>query len=323
LTGDATPRASRLAWVSGAFLLAAVVLVATHLSEERELVALLERARPGWLAGAVLLQVGTYVCAAGVWERALRERSAPPRFWSLVPLGPAKLFTDQAVPSAGLSGTLLVVRALERRGVARGEAVAAMLVGLTAFYLAYALVVGAAVAILWILGELDRALLALATALGLLAGIVPAALLGLRDRLASRLPSALLRLPGVRAATSLLRELPSGAFMRPRLAAETVGLQVGVFLLDAATLGVVLGAVGAPASPLIVFVSFVVASVVATLAWVPGGIGAFEGTCVVLLHSHGLALEAALAATLLLRGFTFWLPMAPGLWLARRELRTA
>jgi len=33
--------------------------------------------------------------------------------------------------------------------------------------------------------------------------------------------------------------------------------------------------------------------------------------------------EAALAATLLLRGLTFWLPMVPGLWLARREMTAA
>jgi len=34
----------------------------------------------------------------------------------------------------------------------------------------------------------------------------------------------------------------------------------------------------------------------------------------------GVEVEAALAATLLLRGLTFWLPMVPGLWLARREM---
>ena len=37
----------------------------------------------------------------------------------------------------------------------------------------------------------------------------------------------------------------------------------------------------------------------------------------------GVSVEAALAATLLLRGLTFWLPMPPGLWLARREIRLA
>jgi glycosyltransferase 2 family protein len=40
-----------------------------------------------------------------------------------------------------------------------------------------------------------------------------------------------------------------------------------------------------------------------------------------MLSSLGVSVEAALAATLLLRALTFWLPMLPGIWLARRELR--
>ncbi len=43
-------------------------------------------------------------------------------------------------------------------------------------------------------------------------------------------------------------------------------------------------------------------------------------TMTVLLHLFSVPLEAALASVLLLRGFTFWLPMIPGLWLARREM---
>jgi uncharacterized membrane protein YbhN (UPF0104 family) len=39
-----------------------------------------------------------------------------------------------------------------------------------------------------------------------------------------------------------------------------------------------------------------------------------------MLSLLGVPAAAGLAATLLLRGFTFWLPMLPGLWLARREL---
>jgi len=31
-------------------------------------------------------------------------------------------------------------------------------------------------------------------------------------------------------------------------------------------------------------------------------------------------LEASITGTILLRGFTLWLPMLPGLWLARREM---
>ncbi len=62
------------------------------------------------------------------------------------------------------------------------------------------------------------------------------------------------------------------------------------------------------------------ANVVATVAFVPMGLGTFEGGCIGMLLFLGVSIEAALAATILLRGFTFWLPMGPGLWFARREL---
>jgi Mg2+-importing ATPase len=53
---------------------------------------------------------------------------------------------------------------------------------------------------------------------------------------------------------------------------------------------------------------------------VPAGLGAFEAASIFTLHAAGIEVPVALAATLLFRGFTFWLPMLPGLWLARQEL---
>lgn len=310
------------AWASGTLLLLLVLgVVVREVGEERRFAELARRAEPGWLALASLLQLATYVCAAAIWHRALGDEHPRPTLRQLMPLGLAKLFTDQAVPSAGMSGTLLVVRALGRRGVPRGRSVAAVLVGLAAFYVAYAIVVAAALVGLWWLGELDPLLLIPATALGILAGAVPVAIFGFGRRFVDRLPSVLKRLPAVREAAAELANVPSGSLFGPKLAAETVGLQALIFVLDAATLGAMLLAVGTSASPGIVFASFVFASVVATLAWIPGGLGTFEGSCVALLTAHGVPLEAALAATLLLRGFTFWLPMLPGLWLARREMQ--
>ena len=310
-----------LAWLSGALLLLVVILVATHAAEEREIAALLRQARPLALLVAAVLQLGTYVCAAGVWYCAL-NRPPHPSLRSLVPLGLAKLFTDQVAPSGGLSGTLLVVRALTHRRVARGDAVAAMLIGLAAFYYAYAIAVAVAVVALAVLGSLDRFELVLAGVLGLVAGVIPAVLLGERRLIApARLPEWLQRIPGVRTMLGILAELPPGALWHPRMAAETIGLQLAIFVLDAATLAATLAAVGAEPSFAIAFPSFVFASVIATLAWMPGGIGTFEGSSVFLLRSHGVPIEAALAATLLLRALTFWLPMLPGLVLARRELR--
>jgi uncharacterized membrane protein YbhN (UPF0104 family) len=295
------------------------VVVASHLTEERALARLLHEAQPLWLVVAALLQVLTYVCAAAVWQRALAFRDLSVRLRPLVPLGLAKLFTDQAVPSAGMSGTLLVVRGLERRGVSRSAAVAAMLTGLVAFYLGYLIATIAAVTILWRHGELHLAILLPAGALGVLAIGVPLALLILRRQALRQPPRWLERLPGARDVTAALRGAPAGTLFAPRLLAETVVLQLAIFVLDALTLAATLHAVARPISFSLVFASFVVASVVSTLAWIPGGLGTFEGSCVALLHLHGVALEIALAATLLLRGFTFWLPMIPGFALARRE----
>jgi hypothetical protein len=40
-----------------------------------------------------------------------------------------------------------------------------------------------------------------------------------------------------------------------------------------------------------------------------------------MLALLGLPLEAAVATTMILRGFTYWLPMLPGLFIARHELK--
>ena len=56
---------------------------------------------------------------------------------------------------------------------------------------------------------------------------------------------------------------------------------------------------------------------------VPGGLGVFEGASVLTLRLIGVDVAVALAATLLFRGFSFWVPLAPGLWSSRRYLRAS
>ena len=115
------------------------------------------------------------------------------------------------------------------------------------------------------------------------------------------------------------RETQASSAWNRCLLTEAVVLYVAVFFLDAATLGVLLGAAESPSVPTVVFASLVTATAVASVGLVPGGSGTFEGTCVVRLHAHGVELEAALAATILLRGLTFWLPMLPGVLSVRCE----
>lgn len=83
-----------------------------------------------------------------VWRQALVSAGHPMGMRTLVPLGIAKLFADQVLPSGGISGTVLVVRGLIRRGVPPASAMAAMMAELLSFDVAYLLVVLASATIL-------------------------------------------------------------------------------------------------------------------------------------------------------------------------------
>ena len=102
------------------------------------------------------------------------------------------------------------------------------------------------------------------------------------------------------------------------LLASAVALQGSIVLLDAATVWILIRALGVTASAGGVFASFVIASLIRTMGIVPGGLGTFEATSVLTLRMTGVEVPVALSATLLFRGFSFWLPMLPGYWCSRR-----
>jgi uncharacterized protein (TIRG00374 family) len=308
----------RAGWVASLLVVGLLVVVAARLADERELADLVRRARPAWLLVALLPQALTYLCAAGVWQRALARAGHRRRLVELVPLGLAKLFTDQAVPSLGLAGGLLVARALARRGVPREVAAAALLVEVVAYRVAYGLALGAALAVLAARGHLSAGQRAVAALFAVLALLLPLLVVGSRRQL-RRLPRRWRARPRMGRALAAIQEAPAELMRDRALLAQASALELGVFALDAATLGLMLLAVGARPDPMLVLTGFVMASVAGSLAVVPGGLGVFEGAGTAALHLLGVPIAAALSATLLLRAFTFWLPMLPGLWIARRE----
>jgi Mg2+-importing ATPase len=316
------PPSARGRWVSLAFglaVFAAVVVFATHRSEERAFAQLVLGAQPAWLLLGLLLQLGTYLTDALIWDGVLRRAQVSRPLRSYVGLGLAKLFMDQAVPSVGLSGTLLVLRALDRRGVPRPVSMAAVVLDLLSYYAAYVLALLAAFAVVWADGDLTPWLAAPAGLFALLAAIVPSALL-LTTR-GHRLPAGVERLPFVRPAVRALGEATPALLRDPSLLARCVVLQLAILALDAGTLWGMLQALGLPVSPVQVFASFMLSTLARTLGVIPGGLGVFEAVSVTTLKLVGVPLAAGLAATLLFRGFSFFLPMAPGLVLARREVR--
>jgi uncharacterized protein (TIRG00374 family) len=229
----------------------------------------------------------------------------------------AKLFMDQAVPTAGLGGTFLIVRGLQQHGVSRPVAIAAMIVDALAYFAAYLVAVGTTLAIIWRYHHLSRVLVGLAALVVLLAVFVPAAVLWLIGESDGRTPAWLRRFRRVEVLVSTIAGSARDLVRDWQLLATAAVLKLSVFVLDAATLLAMLYAVGQGAGPGVAFASFVVATMAATVGPIPGGLGTFEGTSIAMLTLFDVRIEAALEATLLLRGFTFWLPMLPGLWVTR------
>ena len=72
-----------------------------------------------------------------VWRSSLAGAGAPYSLRSLIPLSLAKVFIDQLLPSGGLSGAVILVRGLARRGIDAAIAGQTLLVALVSFYSAY------------------------------------------------------------------------------------------------------------------------------------------------------------------------------------------
>jgi uncharacterized membrane protein YbhN (UPF0104 family) len=233
-----------------------------------------------------------------------------------------RAFANQAISTGGLGGSLMVVRGLVRRGVAPAIAVTALLIAALSYYAAYFLVGLLAFVLLWHSGDLNAAWQALFIAFAVVVVTLGMALLILSRSRDNLIPAAILRWRPFAQLASMLSQVRVDMLHSPRLIFEIIAFQSAIFLLDAGTLWCIGRAVDLNVDVGSTFMSFILASVVATLSPIPLGLGSFEGTCTGLLHLMGGRLEASLAATLILRGLTLWLPMLPGLWMIRREAMT-
>ena len=309
-------------WFSGFLILSGLILLVTHFSELEQFAGLLHHAKPTWLILAALLQVTTYISVAGVWYLSLRQLGEQHSLLSLIPLGIAKLFSDQAMPSGGVSGTAFLIAALGRLGVKTPMCMAILLLSLVTYYGAYLLASLATVFLLWFYHQVVNGwIIALFTIFWFFAVGVPAGALWIRHFGGKELPPLLLRIPGLKNLLSAFIDAPIELLKNPVLVIVAVLLHASVFVLDVATLWVALQVVGVHCSLWAITPAFMLASMVATVGPMPLGLGTFEATCVSMLGVLGVPVEAALTATLILRGFTLWLPMVPGMWLMKRALQ--
>lgn len=300
--------------------IAAVVVAALNAEEIGVMAAHAANAHPAWLMTAVISQCAAFFCTALAWRLVLRRLQEPISISALYPLSIAKLFADQALPSGGLSGAAFLLHALKRRGVSWDNAYTAFIFGAATFiaafliatFISFVAVAGAdnAPRIITIAARMFYIILIIA--------VIFAA--GFATYRWTRVINVLSRIPMAVKIMTLSQNAIHKILNEKPLFAKVVGVQIIQRIFDALTLWLIFQAIDAPIAFAACFIGVSLASVTATVAPTPMGVGAFEGGLVAGLAVFGVPIDTALIGTLIYRGLSLWLPLIPGFFILQREL---
>ena len=309
-------------WLVGLAVLAAVIAASLHFTENKAFFELLSRAQPMWLFVAAGLQAATYVVEGIVWRQISAAAGFNLRLGSVAKISIAKLFVDQAIPSGGLSGSVMTASALESKRIPEPIIAAAVSLERASGYGAYVIGVLAALVLGATHGPLRAGVFIAAGLFTLFAvsmstGIV--ALAGSRWKM----PKLLKRIKPLAALVKFVQHADKHLVRNPLYLSVAVGLQLLIIALDTSTMLAVIHSLRGEIPATGVFVSFMISSLFRTIGFMPGGLGTFEATSVLTLRMFGATLALALSATLLFRGLSYWLPMLPGMYFARRLSKKA
>lgn len=251
------------AWTFAATLFGAVIIFVVHTGDFATFVRALRHASASWILVALGCQAGTYLCAAAVWHLVLRRTRSHIRLRSLFRLAFIELFANQSIPTGGISGNVMVMHGLTRRGVNPAVAMVALLLAALSYYLAYLLVGTVALYLLWRGNHVSFGVIALFIAfIAVVAGAI------ILVYVVSRMRPAVVSLivqkwQPFAHLIEILETIESKTFKDIPLVLMAVCFQAAVFVLDAATLWCTSFAVGLDLDFATVFTSFILASIVA------------------------------------------------------------
>lgn len=319
--GALRARRPRLAGlIAGGVALAGLIAFILHVGEIGAFADSVKKAAPEWLALALAAQAAAFLAQAFVWAVTLHRRSIVIPRASLFSLSIGKLFADQAIPSAGISGGVFFIHALTVRGVSGADAFTAFVFGAASFIAAFLVFSFAALGYLTMSGAAldgprievtDLHFLAIASLLLLFViGAIYAVSTG-------RTP---IRSTSVGHLAQMARQAFRLIYVEKLLFAQCFLLQSAARLFDIVTLWIVFRSLGVEGGFIAAFAGVSLGSLAATVAPTPMGLGSFEAGLIGALAALGLAVEPGLAATLLYRGLSLGLPIAIGFFIVQREL---
>jgi uncharacterized protein (TIRG00374 family) len=271
-----------------------------------------------WIVLVLVLQACTYMCVSFAWKNILDRFKNNTSLLGLLPLSFVKMFLDQAIPVLGLGGTAIAVRGFVQRGNSTHAAITTAAVYTFADLLVNSVLFIAALLILSTDQYMQKyfSLSRLLPIGFVVVSILLIVLLVLRNR---KFLTMFKKLKPIAWLMEMQSHIPDTILFNYSMWIVVSIAIAAVWILDALTLWVILIALGVHAQLFSIFACSIISSALANMIIIPGGLGIFEGSSIALMGLFGIPLEQAIAASVLMRGFTFWLPMIPGFIIARRE----
>lgn len=267
--------------------------------------AAIKSANPQYIGLAILAIAGSYVAAAVTYMLLSPRRL---RFGPTLTIQTAGGLVNRLLP-AGLGGLGINTIYLNKRGLALPLAATVVTLNTAIGFVGNLLLVAATV----LLGRLPSVQLQLPAVpvqpyiLGAIVLLIVAIIVLLRRHMNRRW-----RL-GLRDAARYLRT----AATRPLHTILALGSSMSLTALHVFGLYFVLQSVGVPQVWGVVLVAISIGAAAGAAVPTPGGLGGAEAGIAAVLIAYGVSADNAVAAALVYRGITYWLPLLPGYFALR------
>lgn len=318
---------------------AILLLIYSKISEFSLLWEIFHRTKLQWLIGITISQLLNYYFLALNYRAVLQVKETDVPVRKLFPVMFVVQFLNQALPSATISGQAFFVQYLKRYGLSLAEGLSRAILELATLYVAFGgFFVTAAGLMIWDGSFRTHPEVLYLVYLFLFFG---AAFTWLFVALQKKRRGGILRWAlkklhryfeekgHSKKSDSKSHVLVLFEEIRQTLSIKSLKnysaqfwlacLWQGLELLaNVFTLYFVCFAVNAPISLATAFIVFTLTRFVSMVSFIPGAFGIFEGSMTFVLTSFSMPIEIALAATLLFRAFSFWLPIPVG-WILYRH----
>lgn len=329
----------RFGWRRWLFVLLTIVLIAIVAGQFTSVQAVgaeLTRADWGWATVSVALHAAFFLLYGGLYQAGFGAVGVTSRALHLVPVMFASIFAKTAVPfTAAPAAAVFIDDAITRGQSGPRTAVGVVVVLAVDLLTALPFVIAGTVALVARNRLVEFALIGTGLFVAFIAGVLAVLVLAARTpRLLEALLAACRALVN-RLARLLGRESPLADAWAGRTTAQLAvavtsipdhrrdiavasGYGLLLHLANIAGLGALFLAFGQPLDSAALTAGFGMSIVFFIIAIVPDGIGAVEGAMALVFVQLGMTPTAAILVTVAYRILNVWIPVAIGLWCARR-----